>query len=142
GVRVMWRGMGIGALCYAAIPRGVLQGTQRFTALSANLGLELVGRVVGLVAFLALGLAVTGSVMAMLAGVTFAYLIGMWSVRDLLGVQREEVRMRAMLSFGPTAAPRTLGILLPYNLDFVLPQHYLDNYNAGLYGTPNKIHES
>src|SRR5262249_33499475 len=138
-VPVIWLGIAIAALCYAAIPRGVLQGTQRFTALSANLGLELVGRVVGLVAFLALGLPVTGSVRAMLSGVTFAYLIGMWSVRDLLGVPRDEVRMRAMLSFGLTAAAGTLGILLLYNLDVVLAEHYLGKYDAGIYGSLNKI---
>jgi O-antigen/teichoic acid export membrane protein len=138
-VPVIWLGLAIGAYCYVAVPRGVLQGTQRFTALSANLGLELVGRVGGLVVLLAVGLAVTGSMIAMLAGASFAYAIGMWSLRDLFGFERETVHMRAMISFGLTAAAGTLGIILLYNLDVVLAAHYLGKYDAGIYGSLNKI---
>src|SRR5215469_14479733 len=75
-VPVVWLGIAVAAYCYTAVPRGVLQGTQRFTALSANLGLELVIRVAGLAVLLAVGLAVTGSMVAIVAGVTVAYLIG------------------------------------------------------------------
>jgi O-antigen/teichoic acid export membrane protein len=138
-VPVIWLGVAIAAYCYTAIPRGVLQGTQRFTALSANLMLELVVRVACLVALLAVGLAVTGSMVAMLAGVTFAYALGMWSLRDLGRVEPDPVRMRAMLSFGLTAAAGTLGIILLYNLDVVLAEHYLNKYDAGIYGSLNKI---
>ncbi len=138
-VPVIWLGLAIAVYCYAAIPRGVLQGTQRFTALSANLTLELVGRVGGLVVLLAVGLAVTGSMMAMLTGATVAYAVGMFSLRDLFRVERDPVRMRAMLSFGLTAAAGTLGIILLYNLDVVLAAHYLDKYDAGIYGSLNKI---
>jgi O-antigen/teichoic acid export membrane protein len=138
-VPVIWLGLAIAAYCYTAVPRGILQGTQRFTALSANLTLEMVVRVASLVLLLAVGLAVTGSMIALLAGVTVAYLVGTWALRDLLGVEREPVRMRAMVSFGMTAAAGTLGIILLYNLDVVLAAHYLDKYDAGIYGSLNKI---
>jgi O-antigen/teichoic acid export membrane protein len=138
-VPVIWLGLAIAAYCYTAVPRGVLQGTQRFTALSANLTLELLVRVAALVALLAVGLAVTGSMIALLIGVTAAYAVGMWTLRDLLGSERQEVRLRAMLSFGLTAAAGTLGIILLYNLDVVLAAHYLSKYDAGIYGSLNKI---
>jgi O-antigen/teichoic acid export membrane protein len=138
-VPVVWLGLAIAAYCYTAVPRGILQGTQRFTALSANLGLELVVRVAGLAVLLAVGLAVTGSMIAMLAGVTVAYLAGMWMLRDLFKVDREPVRMRAMTSFGLTAAAGTLGIMLLYTLDVVLAEHYLDKFDGGIYGSLNKI---
>jgi O-antigen/teichoic acid export membrane protein len=138
-VPVIWLGLAIAAYCYTAVPRGILQGTQRFTALSANLTLEMVVRVASLVLLLAVGLAVTGSMIALLAGVTVAYLVGTWALRDLFGVEREPVRMRAMVSFGMTAAAGTLGIILLYNLDVVLAAHYLDKYDAGIYGSLNKI---
>jgi O-antigen/teichoic acid export membrane protein len=138
-VPVIWLGLAIAAYCYTAVPRGILQGTQRFTALSANLGLELVVRMGTLVLLLAVGLAVTGSMIAMLAGVSVAYLAGMWVLRDLFGVVREPVRMRAMVSFGLTAAAGTLGIMLLYNLDVVLAEHYLPKFDGGIYGSLNKI---
>jgi O-antigen/teichoic acid export membrane protein len=138
-VPVIWLGLAVAAYCYVAVPRGVLQGTQRFTALSANLCLELIGRVAALAIFLAIGLAVTGSIVAMLAGVTLAYAVGMWSLRDLFRVESETARLRTMLSFGLTAAAGTLGIILLYNLDVVLAAHYLGKYDAGIYGSLNKI---
>jgi len=138
-VPIIWLGIAIAAYCYTAIPRGVLQGTQQFTALSANLLLELVVRVSALVALLALGLAVSGSIIAILAGVMFAYAIGMVSLRNVLRTQPDVVRMRTMVSFGLTAAAGTLGIILLYNLDVVLAVHYLAKYDAGIYVSLNKI---
>jgi len=138
-VPVIWLGLAIAAYCYTAVPRGVLQGTQRFTALSANLTLELFARVGALVLLLVVGMAVTGSMIALLAGVTLAYAIGMWSLRDLFRVESETARLRTMLSFGLTAAAGTLGIILLYNLDVVLAAHYLGKYDAGIYGSLNKI---
>jgi O-antigen/teichoic acid export membrane protein len=138
-VPVLWLGLAIAVYCYTAIPRGVLQGSQRFPALSANLSLELVVRTAMLVLLLAAGYAVTGSMIALVLGVTFAYGLGMFSLRDLFRVEREEVRLRTMASFGLTAAAGTLGIILLYNLDVVLAVHYLDKESAGIYGSLNKI---
>jgi len=138
-IPVIWLGLAIAAFCYTAVPRGILQGTQRFTALSANLGLELGVRMATLALLLAVGLAVTGSMIAMLVGVTVAYLVGMWMLRDLFKVERESVRMRAMTSFGLTAAAGTLGIMLLYTLDVVLAEHYLNKFDGGIYGSLNKI---
>ena len=136
---VIWLGLAIAIYCFTAIPRGVLQGMQRFPALSANLSLELVVRTSALVLALGAGLAVTGSMVAVVAGVTFAYVLGMVMLRDLYRVDRDVVRMRTMAWFGLTAAAGTLGIILLYNLDVVLAAHYLDKHSAGIYGSLNKI---
>jgi O-antigen/teichoic acid export membrane protein len=138
-VPVIWLGVAIAAYTFTAVPRGVLQGTQRFNALSLNLFFEVFARLGTLVLFLAVGLAVTGSIMAMLAGATFAYLLGTWATRDLFTVDPEPVRMRKMVSFGLTAAAGTLGVLVLYNLDVVLAAHYLNKHDAGIYGSLNKI---
>lgn len=138
-VPLIWLGLAIAVYCYTAIPRGVLQGTQRFPWLSANLSLELVVRTASLVVLLVAGYAVTGSVLAILAGVTFAYALGMFSLRDLFFVERDPVRMRTMAAFGVTAVAGTIGILLLYNIDVVLAKHYLSPHEAGIYGGLNKI---
>src|SRR5215831_10780550 len=138
-VPVIWLGLAIAMYCYTAIPRGILQGTQRFPALSANLSLEVVVRTAMLAVLLAAGLAVTGSMMAVLAGGTFAYALGWYALRDLSAVDRDVVRMRTMAPFALTAAAGTLGIILLYSLDLVLAAHYLDKQSAGIYGSLNKI---
>jgi O-antigen/teichoic acid export membrane protein len=132
-------GVAIAAYWYTAIPRGVLQGTQRFHALSANLSLEIVVRTGLLVVFLLLGLSVFGATLAILAGVVFAFGLGLYSIRDAFALEPERVRVRTMAAFALTASAGTLGISLLYNADVVLAKHYLNQYDAGIYGSLNKL---
>jgi O-antigen/teichoic acid export membrane protein len=138
-IPVLWLGAAVVVFWFTAIPRGVLQGSQHFTALSANLALELIVRTSLLYLLLKVGLAVTGAMIAMLGGVAFAYAIGMWGLRDVLRVHGTRVPLRSMASFSVTAAAGTLGVILLFNLDVVLAKHYLRDHDAGIYGGLNKI---
>jgi O-antigen/teichoic acid export membrane protein len=136
---VVWLVLAVAACWYMALPRGVLQGVQRFTGLSLNLSLELVVRTASLCLLLWAGLGTSGSMISILLGVGVAFAIGTWSLRDVLSTPTERVRMRAMLGFALTAAAGTVGVLLLYNMDVVLAAHYLDKHGAGIYGGLNKI---
>ena len=129
----------IAAYWYTAIPRGVLQGSQRFTALSANLSFEILVRTGLLVVFLGLGLAVFGATLAILAGVVLAFALGLYTLRDVLAAEPDPVRVRTMATFAVTATAGTLGISLLYNADVVLAKHFLNDHDAGIYGSLNKI---
>jgi O-antigen/teichoic acid export membrane protein len=135
---VIWLGVAVGAIWLVAIPRGLLQGTQHFSALSANLGLEMVART-GLLIPLILLFGVSGSVIAVFAGAILALGIGMLSLRGLFRVPAQRVRLRSMAGFSVSATIGTLGILLLYNQDVILAKHYLDAHAAGTYGALNKI---
>jgi O-antigen/teichoic acid export membrane protein len=136
---LIWLGIAIAGYWFVAIPRGVLQGTQRFVGLSANLSLELVVRTLMLAVFLAVGLRVTGAVLAILFGVVFAYGLGLASIRDFLALDPDVVRMRVLVRFAVTASAGTLGVILLYNVDVVLAKHFLSPQAAGIYGGLNKI---
>jgi O-antigen/teichoic acid export membrane protein len=136
---LVWLGLAVALYWFTAIPRGILQGLQRFPALAANLSLELVVRTLTLVALLALGLSVTGSMMALVAGVGFAYLLGTATLRDLRRHRPEPDRMGSLAGFGMMAAAGTVGVLWLYNVDVVLAKHYLGAHQAGIYGGLNKI---
>ena len=138
-VPVIWAGVAIAVFWYAAIPRGILQGSQRFPALSVNLSLELAVRMVLLIALLSIGWSVTGSMIAIFLGVSFAYALGMWTLRDVLTQAGERVPLRSMMGFAVTATIGTVGVLLLYNLDVILAKHFLNARDAGLYGGLNKI---
>jgi O-antigen/teichoic acid export membrane protein len=129
----------IAAYWYTAIPRGVLQGSQRFHALSANLSFEILVRTGLLVVFLWAGLAVFGATLAILAGVVCAFALGLYTLRDVLAAERDPVRVRTMATFAITATAGTLGISLLYNADVVLAKHFLGDTEAGIYGSLNKI---
>lgn len=136
---VVWLGIAIAVFWQVGIPRGILQGLQRFSALSANLSLEMVVRCTSLALLLAAGTGVVGATIAVLAGVAFAYLIGLYSLRSQLRAGGERAALRSMVGFSLTAAVGTLGIVLLYNVDVILAKHYLGSHDAGIYGSLNKI---
>src|SRR5436309_15211392 len=72
----------IALIWQVAIPRGILQGLQRFTSLSLNLSLELVVRTVVVVLLLKAGYAVSGAMAAVFAGLAFVFCLGLFSLRD------------------------------------------------------------
>jgi O-antigen/teichoic acid export membrane protein len=138
-IPVIWLALAVAGCWYMAIPRGMLQGIQSFMSLSLNLSLELVIRTASLALLIWAGLEVSGSMVAILMGVIFAYLFGMWSLRDIFGLGVIKVQMRKMLGFALTAAAGTLGVLLLYNMDVVLAGHFLPKNDVGIYGGLNKI---
>jgi O-antigen/teichoic acid export membrane protein len=138
-VPVIWLVVAVAACWYMALPRGVLQGTQRFTGLSVNMSLELAVRMVALIVLVWLGTSTSGAMIAILLGVAVATAGGTWALRDVLTAPSDRVRMRVMLSFAVTAAAGTIGVLLLYNLDVVLAAHYLDKHGTGIYTGLNKM---
>lgn len=136
---VIWLGVALVFCWYMAVPRGALQGTQRFGALSLNNAFELFMRMTSLIAFLALGLGVNGAVVALLVGAGAAGALGVWSLRHTLHLLPLSVPMRPMATFAFTAIAGTLGVTLLWNMDVVLAKHYLDAHGAGIYGGLNKI---
>jgi O-antigen/teichoic acid export membrane protein len=138
-VPVIWTGVGIAVFWQVGIPRGILQGIQNFTGLSANLSLEMVVRCTSLAILLTAGAGVAGATIAVLAGATFAYSIGIFSLRTQLRAGGARAALRSTVGFSLTAAAGTVGIALLYNLDVLLAKHYLGQHDGGIYGSLNKI---
>src|SRR5437016_13275261 len=78
-IPILILGFSIALIWQVAIPRGVLQGLQRFTSLSLNLSLELVVRTIVVVLLLKAGYAVSGAMAAVFAGLAFVFCFGLWS---------------------------------------------------------------
>jgi O-antigen/teichoic acid export membrane protein len=131
--------LGLVGVWQLAVLRGVLQGIQRFTALSLSLSLELMVRMALLIVMILLGYRVGGAMFAILAGVMAAYVQGAWSLLDVLRSPSRRAPLRAMATYSLTAAAGTLGVMLLYNVDVILAKHYLGPEAAGFYGGLNKI---
>ena len=138
-IPVLILGFSVALIWQVAIPRGILQGLQRFTALSLNLSLELVVRTAAVVALLAGGYAVSGAMAAVLLGLMFAFALGLFSLRDHLVRTATRVHLRVMASFSLTAAWGIIGVQILYNQDVILAEHYLSSHAGGIYGGLNKI---
>jgi len=139
-IPILVLGFSIALIWQVAIPRGILQGLQRFTALSLNLSLELVVRTSAVFFLLRAGYAVSGAMAALFMGLAFVFLLGLFSLRDhFSGHVGQRVRLRVMASFSLTATAGIIGVLILYNQDVILAKHYLSDHDAGIYGGLNKI---
>ncbi len=138
-IPILILGFSIALIWQVAIPRGILQGLQRFTALSLNLGLELVVRTAAVIGLLAAGYAVSGAMAAVLLGLVFAFVIGLIALRDHLRRAATRVHLRVMAGYSLTAAWGIIGVQILYNQDVILAEHYLNSHFGGIYGGLNKI---
>jgi O-antigen/teichoic acid export membrane protein len=138
-IPVLVLGFSIALIWQVAIPRGIMQGLQRFTSLSLNLSLEPVVRTVLVILLLRAGYAVSGAMTAVFAGLAFGFLLGLWALRDHFRRGAQRVRLRVMAGFSLTASAGIIGVLILYNQDVILAKHYLSDHDAGIYGGLNKI---
>jgi O-antigen/teichoic acid export membrane protein len=132
-------GFSIALVWQVAIPRGILQGLQRFTALALNLGLELVVRTSVVFGLLVAGYAVSGAMAAVFIGLAFCFALGLFSLGDHFGHGGTRVQLRVMAAFSLTAAAGIIGIQILYNQDVILAEHFLRGHDGGIYGGLNKI---
>ena len=138
-IPILILGFSIALIWQVAIPRGILQGLQRFTALSLNLSLELVVRTVVVFGLLVANYAVSGAMAAVFLGLMFAFALGIFTLRDHLRGTGTRVRLRVMAGFSVTAAFGIIGVQILYNQDVILAVHYLPAHDGGIYGGLNKI---
>jgi O-antigen/teichoic acid export membrane protein len=139
GLPVLILGFSIALIWQVAIPRGILQGLQRFTSLAVNLGLELIVRTSVAFGLLMAGYAVSGAMAAVFTGLAFCFGLGLFSLRDHFGKSGTRVPLRAMFGFSLTAAAGIIAIQILYNQDVILAEHYLGGHPGGIYGGLNKI---
>ena len=138
-IPILILGFSIALVWQVAIPRGILQGLQRFPALSLNLSLELVVRTVAVIILLRAGYAVSGAMAAVFLGLAFGFVLGLWTLRDNFRRLGARVQLRVMAGFSLTAAAGIIGIQILYNQDVILAEHYLNSHDGGIYGGLNKI---
>jgi O-antigen/teichoic acid export membrane protein len=138
-IPVLILGFSIALVWQVAIPRGILQGLQRFPALSLNLSLELIVRTSVVFGLLVAGYAVSGAMAAVFTGLAVCFFLGLYSLRDHFRRSGTRVRLRVMAGFSLTAAAGIIGVQVLYNQDVILAEHYLSGHDGGIYGGLNKI---
>jgi O-antigen/teichoic acid export membrane protein len=138
-IPILILGFSIALVWQVAIPRGILQGLQRFTSLSLNLSLELVIRTAVVFVLLKAGYAVSGAMAAVFAGLFVVFFLGLYSLRDHFRGGGRRVYLRSMAGFSLTAAAGIIGVQILYNQDVILAEHFLSHHDGGIYAGLNKI---
>ena len=138
-IPILVLGFSVALIWQVAIPRGILQGLQRFTPLSLNLSLELIVRTVFVFILLKAGYAVSGAMAAVFIGLAFSFVFGLYALRDHFRRAASRVQLRVMAGFSLTAAAGIIGVQILYNQDVILGEHFLNGHDGGIYGGLNKI---
>ncbi|TMB79526.1 MAG: hypothetical protein E6J46_03675 [Chloroflexi bacterium] len=138
-IAILILGFAVALIWQVAIPRGILQGLQRFTSLSLNLSLELILRTIAVTLLLKAGYAVSGAMAAVFVGLAVVFFLGLYSLRDHFRRVGTRVQLRVMAGFSLTAAAGIIGVQILYNQDVILAVHYLNSHDGGIYGGLNKI---
>jgi O-antigen/teichoic acid export membrane protein len=138
-IPILILGFSIALIWQVAIPRGILQGLQRFTPLALNLSLELIVRTTAVFVLLKAGYAVSGAMAAVFLGLAFSFLLGLYALRDHFRRMASRVQLRVMAGFSLTAAAGIIGVQILYNQDVILAEHFLNGHDGGIYGGLNKI---
>jgi O-antigen/teichoic acid export membrane protein len=138
-IPILILGFSIALIWQIAIPRGILQGLQRFPSLSLNLSVELIIRTTAVFILLKAGYAVSGAMAAVFLGLAFCFGLGLFTLRDHFKRVGARVQLRVMAGFSLTAAAGIIGIQILYNQDVILAEHYLSGHDGGIYGGLNKI---
>jgi O-antigen/teichoic acid export membrane protein len=114
--------------------RGILQGLQRFVALSANFLVDTVSRVVIGVSLILAGFGPLGGLVAIMAGPALAYGHSLVLLRDTRGRDRSGGAGLVDLGrYAIWAAAGVTGVTFLFNADVILAKHYLTDHSAGIY---------
>jgi O-antigen/teichoic acid export membrane protein len=119
-----------------AANRGVLQGLQRFVALSGNFLVDTVSRVVVAVSLILAGLGALGGVIAIVVGPALAYGQSLVLLRSTRISERSGGAGLADLGrYAVWAAAGAMGVTFLFNADVILAKHYLTDHAAGIYAS-------
>jgi O-antigen/teichoic acid export membrane protein len=123
------------------VNRGILQGTQRFSALSFNNVGELIIKLITAVLLIKLGWALLGATTAIVVSIGIAYIISYLMIRDLLAqgeeatnqTYSEEIDRKDIVNYAWPTLLSTFFLLVVMNLDIILVKKFFEPVIAGQY---------
>ena len=126
------------------VNRGVLQGTQKFTAISITGILESLFRLtIGLI-LIKLGLEVFGAMAGVLTASVIVYFITLVPIKKLLAeksksVENYQFNKKEILNYSWPALMASILLAISFNIDVIMVKHYFDPESAGVYAAISTI---
>ena len=130
---VILMGLGIAFATGVSIPRGVLQGLQKFGQLGLNISLESLIRLLLGVLLVSLGLGVNGAILAYGLGYLAATLLALMPLRFLLHLRNETVDVSSIYKFSLPALAMSICLAVMTNVDIIFVKHFFTSEEAGVY---------
>jgi len=115
------------------VNRGALQGLRRFVSLSANMVVDMTGRLVAAGAFVLSGLGPLGALAALLVGPAIAYGQSFVALRPRTASQGPIDKIEGLGSYAALATVASVGVNYLFSIDTLLAKHFLTADAAGVY---------
>jgi O-antigen/teichoic acid export membrane protein len=127
------------ATLLVTVNRGALQGMRRFMALSANMVIDLTGRLAMAGALVAAGLGALGAVAAIVFGPAFAYAQSFLFLRRTSPSTEGPDTSEGIGRYAVMATVASIGVNYLFSIDTVLAKHFLAAEAAGLYAAASVL---
>lgn len=121
------------------VPRGVLQGKQRFTSLGMNFISEGFVKLVFSLIFVLIGFRVGGALLGMILGVASAFCLSLLSLSKTLSSTSAKAKIDGIYDYSRPVFFVTLSIVLFLTLDMVLAKIFFPPEIAGAYAIASTI---
>lgn len=115
------------------IIRGVLQGTQHFSALSFNYLVEGAIKILVGVIIILMGLRVNGAVIAIVASYSIPFLMGLIPLKNILKTSPEPFETKKVYFYSIPVLITIAIITMTYSVDVLLVKHFFPETEAGYY---------
>ena len=130
---VILMGLAIAFAVGLPIPRGVLQGLQKFGQLGLNISLESLIRLLLGVLLVSLGLGVNGAILAYGLGYLAAILLALMPLRFLLHLRNETIDISSIYKFSLPTLTMSICLAVMTNVDLIFVKHFFTSEEAGIY---------
>lgn len=128
------------------VNKGILQGVQKFTAMSAIGVLEMVIRLVLGILLVKIGFAVSGALLAIVIATAVSYFATLVSIKSIFkNILKDEdsknhiFDKKEILSYSWPALISAVLLTAALNIDVILVKHYFSPHDAGIYAAISTI---
>jgi O-antigen/teichoic acid export membrane protein len=119
-----------------SVQRGLLQSTRSYRPVAASIVVEAIGRMIGALALVAIGMSVTGAFLGLLIAYACVAVALHRGLRARLGPAARDTRQHPLSALARNAAIPIGGLVLIaalQNVDVIMARHSLDEDTAGVY---------
>lgn len=127
-------------LCFLIpITRGILQGLQKFKALSLNFFIEALVKTILAIFLVIIGFKVYGALLAIILSTLAAFIASFRPLKFIFAASPQKTHFRKAARYSLPVFCSLFFFALLYNLDVVLVKHFLPEQAAGLYSALSKL---
>ncbi len=121
------------------IPRGILQGLQKFPSLGINLVLEGISKLLIGVTLIFLGFGIRGAILGIVASYAFSFFFSYKPLKKYLSSNNEKISSKQIFTYAFPVFLIMLFLTSYYTFDVLLVKHFLSEQEAGFYAALSLI---